>query len=79
MYVNDFCYTATQSKDGAHIPTIWQAANHGIHALFLPPYITKHDSGKEPISTKKLAQGDGNFGSTKDMIGFTFDGIKHMV
>ncbi len=44
-----------------------------------PPDITKHDSSKELISTKKLAQGDGNFGSTKDMIGFTFDGIKRTV
>jgi hypothetical protein len=79
VYVNDFCYAATQSKDGAHIPTIRRAAIHGIHALFSPPDITKQDSGKEPISTKKLAQGDGNFGSTKDMVGFMFNGIKRMV
>jgi hypothetical protein len=35
--------------------------------------------GKEPISQKKLAHGNGNFESTKDMIGFQFDGIKRTV
>jgi hypothetical protein len=32
-----------------------------------------------PISEKKLAQGDGNFETTKEMIGFIFDGIKRTV
>jgi hypothetical protein len=77
--VNDFCNAATQSKDGTHIPTIRRASIHRIHALFPPPTVTRHDGGKEPISAKKLAHGDGNFDSTKDLIGFRFDGIKHMV
>jgi hypothetical protein len=38
VYVDDFCYAATQSEDGAHIPTIWRAAIHGIHAIF-PPHV----------------------------------------
>jgi hypothetical protein len=45
-----------------------------------PPWaVTKHDGGKEPISSKKLEQGKGNFDSTKDMIGFRFDRIKRTV
>jgi hypothetical protein len=72
VYVGDFCNATTQSKDGTHIPTIRWAAI----VLFPPPAVTKHEGGKEPISAKKLAQGDGNFNSTKDMIGFRFDGIK---
>jgi len=35
-----------------------------------------HKDGKEPISTKKLASGDGNFNTKKEMIGFVFDGVK---
>jgi hypothetical protein len=79
VYVDDFCHTATQSTDGAHLPTIRRASIHGIHALFSPTSITGHVDGKEPISQKKSAQGDGNFESTKDMIGFQFDGIKRTV
>ncbi len=79
VLVDDFCYAATQSKDGDHIPTIRQAAIHGIKALFPPPAITKHKDGKEPISVSKLKKGDGNFESKKDMIGFRFNGIKRTV
>ncbi len=35
--------------------------------------------GKEPILQKKLAQGDGNFETCKEMIGFIFDGVKRTV
>ncbi len=79
VYVDDFCYAATQSKDGEHIPTIRKAAIHGIEAVFPPPAITKHKDGKEPISESKLKKGDGNFESKKDMIGFRFDGITRTV
>ncbi len=61
VYVDDFCYAATQSEDGEHIPMIRRAAIHGIHAAFPPTLVTHHKDGKEPILAKKLAQGDGNF------------------
>jgi hypothetical protein len=76
VYVDDFCYAATQSKDGTHIPTIRRAAIHGIEVVFPPPVVTKHKDGKDPISWKKLLQGDGHFQSKKDMIGFIFDWVK---
>ena len=79
VYVDDFCHATTQSVDGSHIPTIRRAAVYGIHSLFPPPSITNHIGGKEPISRKKLAQGDGNFASTKELIGFLFDGVKRTV
>jgi hypothetical protein len=37
VYVDDFCYAATQSTDGSHLPKIRRAAVHGIHALSPPP------------------------------------------
>jgi hypothetical protein len=55
VYEDDFCHAATQSTDGAHLPTIRRAAIHGIHAVFPPTPITGHVGGKEPISQKKLA------------------------
>jgi hypothetical protein len=77
--MDDFCYAATQSEDGDHIPIIQRAAIHGIHAFFPPTLVTKHAEGKEPISAKKLAAGDGNFDTKKEMIGFVFDGVKRTV
>ncbi len=41
--------------------------------------ITKHADGKEPISVKKVAAGDRNFNSKKEMIGFAFNGVKQTV
>jgi hypothetical protein len=79
VYVDDFCHAATQSTDGSHLPKIRRAAVHGIHALFPPPDITHHDGGKDPISQKKLLQGDGNFVALKEMIGADFDGIRRTV
>ncbi len=70
VFVDDFCYAATQSEDGEHIPTIRRAAIHGIHAVFPPTLVTHHKDGKEPILANKLAQGDGNFDTKKEMIGF---------
>ncbi len=76
VYVDDFCHAATQLTDGTHVPTIHQAAIHGIHALFPPLAITKPKGGKEPISQIILAQGNGDFDNTKEMIGFVFDSVK---
>ncbi len=79
MYIDDFCYVATQSKDGLHIPTIQRATIHGIEAVFPPPAVTKHQGGKDPISWKKLLQGNGHFELKKDMIRFIFNGVKRTV
>jgi hypothetical protein len=79
VYVDDFCYAATQSKDGTHIPMIRWAAIHGIKAVFPPPAVTKHKDGKDPISWKKLLQGNGHFQLKKYMIRFSFDGVKRTV
>jgi hypothetical protein len=79
VYVNDFCNAATQLLDGSHIPMIIWASIHGVHAIFLEPAVTGHQNGKDPLSNKKLKQGDGNFASTKDMIGFMFNGIRRTI
>ena len=79
VYVDDFCYAATQSEDGSHIPTIRRAAIHGIQSFFPTPTVTGHTEGKHPLSQKKLEKGDGDFNSRKEMIGILFDGIKRTV
>jgi hypothetical protein len=76
VYVDDFCFATTQSDDVAHIPIIQRAVIHGIYAVFPPTVVAYHEEGKESISAMKLAAGDGNFNTKKDMIGFSFDGVK---
>jgi hypothetical protein len=68
-----------QSVDGHHIPLTRQALIHGVHAVFPEPAATGHKNGKDPLSKKKLEQGDGNFVTKKDMIGFSFHGIKRTI
>jgi hypothetical protein len=79
VYVDDFCNATTQSTDGQHLAQVRQAAIHGIHAVFPETAITNHKNGKEPISRGKLEKGDGNFDTTKTLIGFVFNGIKRTV
>ena len=79
VYVDDFCHAATQSLDGTHIPLIRRASIHGIHAVFPEPAVTGHENGKDPLSMKKIDQGDGNFESKKDMIGFSFNGVQRTI
>jgi hypothetical protein len=65
--------------DNSHIPTIQQAAIHGIQSIFPPTLITNHADGKEPILAKKLVAGDRIFTTKKDLIGFAFNGVKQTV
>ena len=46
---------------------------HGIHSIFPPPTITGH-SGVDPISLKKLQQGEGMFTYIKEILGWKFNG-----
>jgi hypothetical protein len=79
VYVDDFCNAATESTEGLHLARVRRASIHGVHAIFPEPAVTNHKNGKEPISRGKLEKGDGNFVTTKTMIGIVFDGIKRTV
>ena len=79
VYVDDFCFPATQSVDGTHIPTISRAAIHGIHSIFPHPAITGHKEGKPPLSKKKLDNGEGQWRVKKEKLGFEFDGCRRTV
>ena len=79
VYVDDFVNATTQSTDETYVPKIRRASIHGIHSVFPETATTKHANGKEPISESKLKKGDGNFDTTKEMIGFKFCGIKRTV
>ena len=80
VYMDDFVNAATQSMDKMYVPKIRRASIHGIHAILPETATTKHaKNGKEPISESKLKKGDGNFDTTKEVIGFKFCGFKRTV
>ena len=67
VYVDDFIMMTqvSSSKELLHFscPLL-----HTIHMVFPLPIITKHD-GKDPISVKKLEQGDGLWKYRKTVLG----------
>ena len=72
VFVDDFI-GATNNSQPDHLLHISRAMLHGFHSIFPPPSITKH-TGEDPISQKKMAQGEGEWSTTKEILGWTFDG-----
>jgi hypothetical protein len=55
-----------------HVKHIAHATMMGIYDMFPPDPIPDNN----PISLKKLLKGDGNYSTSKSILGFEFDGIK---
>ena len=49
-----------------------------MHCIFPPPQITGH-TGEDPISLKKLKDGDGLWDYRKVILGWIFDGIERSI
>jgi hypothetical protein len=72
VYMDDFI-GATNAKNPPFITHLSRSMLHSIHCVFPPPAVTGHDGG-DPISEKKLGQGDGTWSQTKEILGWIFDG-----
>jgi hypothetical protein len=72
VYVNDFIQAA-QTTDPDRLLHMSHAILHGIHSVFPPPSVTGHD-GEDPVSQKKLEQGDSHWATRKEILGWIFDG-----
>jgi hypothetical protein len=72
VYVDDFIQAA-QTTDPDRLLHMSRAILHGIHSVFPPPAVTGHD-GEDPVSQKKLEQGDGRWATRKEILGWIFDG-----
>ena len=72
VFVDDFI-SATNNPDPDHLRHFSRAMLHGIHSIFPPPEVSGHQ-GEDPISQKKLKQGDGIWESTKEILGWLIDG-----
>jgi hypothetical protein len=77
VYVDDFIQLA-QTTDPAQLLHLSRAILHGIHLVFPPPLATGHD-GEDPVSLKKLKQGDGLWETRKELLGWVFDGARRCI
>jgi len=63
-----------QAPTEAALIHFMQAILHGIHLVFPPPGPNDNPMD-EPISLKKLQQGDGIWDTHKEILGWLFDGV----
>ena len=72
VFVDDFI-GATNNTNTEHLEHFSRAMLYGVHSIFPPPEITGHQ-GQDPISQKKMDQGDGTWAYTKEILGWLVDG-----
>ena len=77
VYIDDFIQLA-QTTDPTQLAHLSRAILHGIHSVFPPPAVTGHDGG-DPVSLKKLNQGDGLWATKKEILGWVFDGARRCI
>ncbi|KAL7533742.1 hypothetical protein ACHAWF_007944 [Thalassiosira exigua] len=77
VYVDDFIQLA-QTSDPEALLHCSRALLHAIHSVFPPPDITGHN-GEEPISLKKLKEGEGLWELRKEILGWMFDGATRCI
>ena len=77
VFVDDFIAT-TNNGSHDHLKHLSRAMLHGIHSVFPPPEKSGHN-GPEPISEKKLEEGEGTWTTTKEILGWLVDGTMFTV
>lgn len=77
VFVDDFC-AMTNNITKEHLTHFSRAMLHGIHSVFPPPEVTGHD-GFDPVSEKKIGEGEGTWEHTKEILGWIMDGANFTV
>ena len=77
VYVDDFC-SMVQTSDVAHLRHVPRSLLHAIHSVFPPPDVTGHKGG-DPVSLKKLLEGEGTWDVRKEILGWVFDGARRCI
>ena len=73
VYIDDFIQLA-QCTDPTQLLHLSCAILHGIHSIFPPPSVTG-GTEEDPITLKKLCQGDGLWDTCKEILSWIFNGI----
>ena len=76
-YIDD-CVSLVQTTDMEVLRHAARAALYGIHSIFPPPHISG-DSGEDPISLKKLINGDIIWAVRKEVLGWIMDGATRCI
>jgi len=77
VYVDDFI-GLIQAPSPQQLKKFTRAILHGIHKIF-PPARPDHPNEDEPIALKKLHNGDGLWATSKEILGWIFDGINRCI
>lgn len=77
VFVDDFC-AATNNLSREHLEHFSRSMLHGVHSVFPPPQITGHN-GEDPVSQKKMAEGEGVWDFQKEILGWILDGAKFTI
>ena len=77
VFVDDFI-AATNEISEDHLRKFSRAMLLGVHSVFPPPAFTGHQ-GEDPISQKKLKQGEGTWATTKEILGWLVDGANFTI
>ena len=76
-FIDDYIALA-QTTDVEKLRHLTRGIMHGIHSVFPPPEITNDGLG-DPISIKKLDQGEGLWEFRKEVLGWVFDGATRCI
>jgi hypothetical protein len=79
VYVDDYILAVIENQKRTLLRRIARATLYGVHSIFPPPEITKHEGGKDSVSIKKLEKGDATFLPQKLILGFMLDGTARTV
>jgi hypothetical protein len=79
VYVDDHIMACVENHQGDLLERTARATLHAIHSVFASPDGMAQVGLKDPISAKKLAKGDGRWATTKEILGYTLDGIARTV
>lgn len=72
VFVDDFC-AMTNNTNRDHLEHFSRAMLIGIHSVFPPPEVSGHH-GEDPVSQKKLAEGEGTWSYEKEVLGWIMNG-----
>lgn len=77
VFVDDFIQLA-QTDDVAALRGLSRKLMTAVHSIFPPTNVTGH-SGEDPLSQKKLDEGEGLWTTRKEVLGWIFDGITRCI
>jgi len=72
VFVDDFVLAA-QPGSAEDLLELSLVAIHAIYSVFPPLGVSRHKNGRDPVSKKKMEQGDGRWSTIKTILGFIFD------